>query len=117
MDKTLDLQNCTLGLHRDGTTSLLEWGSGPPPRIDGYTIGAPRMTQNAPHAGELHPDGDEVLYLIAGCVDVVLEEAGGETTTELRAGQAFIVPRGVWHRVVLREPSHLLHITPGPRAD
>jgi catechol 2,3-dioxygenase-like lactoylglutathione lyase family enzyme len=25
-----------------------------------------------------------------------------------------VVPRGVWHRVTLREPSHLLYLTPGP---
>jgi hypothetical protein len=25
-----------------------------------------------------------------------------------------VVPRGVWHRVLLVEPSQLLHITPGP---
>ena len=24
------------------------------------------------------------------------------------------VPRGVWHRVALREPSHMLYVTPGP---
>jgi len=28
------------------------------------------------------------------------------------AGQLFVVPRGVWHRLVLREPADLLVVTP-----
>ncbi len=47
-------------------------------------------------------------------VDVVLEEDAQEHSIELAPGQALVVPRGVWHRVLLREPSQLLHITPGP---
>jgi mannose-6-phosphate isomerase-like protein (cupin superfamily) len=92
----------------------VSWKSGPPPRIDGYTVGAPMITRDAPHGGELHPDGDELLYLVSGRLDVVLDENGGETIVELKPGDAFIVPKGVWHRVVMREPSQLIHITPGP---
>jgi len=72
---------------------------------------------NAPadfHADEweMHPGGDEVLYLLAGALDVVLEEPGGERTFGLEGGQACLVPRGVWHRLVLRRPSDLLFVTP-----
>jgi hypothetical protein len=28
-----------------------------------------------------------------------------------------VVPRDVWHKLTLREPGQLLHITPGPRGD
>lgn len=97
--------------------AVLEWSDGPPPRIDGYNVGAPFMTTNAPHAGERHPDGDELLFLISGRVDVVLDEPDGERVVEVLGGQAFVVPRGVWHQVLLREPSRLLHITPGPRGE
>ena len=62
----------------------------------------------------MHPDGDELLYLVSGNVDVVLEEDGREERVELRSGQAFVVPRGLWHRVTLREPSQILYLTPGP---
>jgi mannose-6-phosphate isomerase-like protein (cupin superfamily) len=61
---------------------------------------------------EMHPGGDEVLYLLAGALEVVLEEPAGERTFGLRGGQACLVPRGQWHRLVLREPSDLLFITP-----
>jgi len=117
MARTLDLANVILGLTRDGKASLVPWESGPPPRVDGYTIGAPFMTRNAPHSGEMHPDADEVLFLISGRVDVHLEEDGKDNVVEVKAGDALVVPRGVWHRVVLREPSRLLHITPGPHGE
>jgi len=114
MARTLDLSRSLLGLKRDGKASLVPWESGPPPRVDGFLIGAPFMTRDAPHGGEMHPDADEVLFLISGRIDVVLEEDGAETVVEVSPGQAVVVPRGVWHRVLLREPSQLLHITPGP---
>src|SRR5262245_7150167 len=62
----------------------------------------------------MHPDGDEVLFLISGRLDVVLEEDDTQGVVEMTPGQALIVPKGVWHRVLPREPSQLLHITPGP---
>ena len=103
-----------VGLDRTGGSRFIESAPGPPPRIDGWVIGAPLMTENAPHGGEMHPDGDEVLFLVSGHVEVVLEEGGRERRLDLVAGQGLVVPRGVWHRVVLREPSRLLPITPGP---
>ena len=33
---------------------------------------------------EMHPDGDEIVVLLSGAVDLVLDEAGGERTVELR---------------------------------
>jgi mannose-6-phosphate isomerase-like protein (cupin superfamily) len=59
---------------------------------------------------EMHPEVDEVLLLISGAIDVVLEEAEAERTIALEAGQAAIVPRGVWHRLVMRSPGRLLFI-------
>jgi len=114
MADTIDLSQQLLGIGRDGRASLVPWKSGPPPRIDGFVIGAPIMTRNPPHSGEMHPDADEVLFLISGRIDVVLEEDGVENIVEVGPGQAVVVPRGTWHRVLLRQPSQLLHITPGP---
>jgi mannose-6-phosphate isomerase-like protein (cupin superfamily) len=117
MAKKFDLSHSLIGLYRHGQADLVAWESGPPPRIDGYVIGAPIMTRPAPHGGEMHPDGDEVLFLISGRIDVLLEEDGGEDAVEMTPGQTVVVPKGVWHRVLPREPSQLLHITPGPRGE
>lgn len=61
---------------------------------------------------ERHPAGDELLYLVTGALQVILEEPRGERRFRLRGGQACLVPRGTWHRLVVRRPSDLLFITP-----
>ena len=114
MPEVIDLSSSTVGFHRDGTTSVEPNRSGPPRRIDGFIVGAPMITRDPPHNGELHPDADELLFLVSGHVDIVMEIEGREETTELQAGDACIVPRGTWHRTRRREPSQILHVTPGP---
>jgi mannose-6-phosphate isomerase-like protein (cupin superfamily) len=89
----------------------------PPRRIDGLTIGAPQITSDPPHDGEVHPDADEVLYLISGAMTVRLELPDGHREVELSAGEALVVRQGVWHKVTTKEPGQLLHITPGPNGD
>ena len=93
---------------------------GPPRRIDGYTIGAiPTIDGPGPHGGEVHPDGDEFLYVVSGTMELILDDGderavGVETKVLLRSGDAYLVPRGVWHRLEPVEPSYLIHVTPGP---
>jgi mannose-6-phosphate isomerase-like protein (cupin superfamily) len=83
------------------------------PDVEGRLAGEARMSKSPPHAGEMHPDGDELLYLIEGAVEVVLDQEAGEFCLSLQPGQAFVVPRGVWHRVMVKEPCRLLYFTPG----
>ena len=83
------------------------------PSVAGRLAGEARMTRSPPHAGEMHPDGDELLYLVEGALDVFLDEQAGEQCVSLQSGQAFVVPRGIWHRVVVKEPCRLLYFTPG----
>ncbi len=66
-----------------------------------------------PSEWERHPAGDELVCLLSGAVDLVLDETGGERRVELRAGLGFIVPRGVWHRFVRRGPCDLLFVVRG----
>src|SRR5215475_14973446 len=115
LNRPFDLSEVVIGLHRDGSARPIPPAPGPPRRIDGLSVGAPVMTRPAPHDGEMHPDGDELLFVVSGRVAVVfLESAGPEQVVELAPGQAIVVPRGVWHRVHPQQPSQLLHITPGP---
>jgi quercetin dioxygenase-like cupin family protein len=62
---------------------------------------------------ERHPAGEEVVYLLSGRVDIVQDHDGTEMTIPLRAGEAMINPKGVWHRGVVHEPGSALFITPG----
>jgi mannose-6-phosphate isomerase-like protein (cupin superfamily) len=62
---------------------------------------------------EVHPDGDEIVVLLSGAVDLVLEQASGEHIVELRDRSAAVVPRGVWHTANVFGPSETLHITRG----
>ena len=106
-------------LLRDGTSEVVPT-DGRPVRVDGFTFGVvPRMERPPPHRGEMHPDGDEFLYFVSGRVRVVLDDGdqdrvGVETRHEVGPGEAFVVPRGVWHRIEVIEPAHLVHVTPGP---
>src|SRR5215210_7201627 len=59
---------------------------------------------------EMHPAGDEVVCLLSGSVDVVLDEDGGERLVQLRAGNTCIVPRGVWHTANVHTAGDTLHI-------
>ncbi len=89
---------------------------GPPERLPGMTVGIVDLTEDPPHNGELHPDGDELLYVISGAIRVTFESSPNEHT-DLIAGDATVVPKGEWHNVHLLEPTRLLHITPGPNGD
>ncbi len=81
-------------------------------RYDGRLVMAFRITEDTSH-WEMHPQGEELLYLLSGAVDVVLEEAAGERRVPLHKGTACLVPRGTWHRFEVRAPGELLFITAG----
>lgn len=108
-----DMADRFVHLASDGSVHILP-GRGLHPNLAGAVIGAPAMIRDAPHGGELHPDGDELLYVISGHVQVYLDNRS--EAAPVRAGQAFVVPRATWHRVHVVEPSHLLHVTPGPNS-
>jgi mannose-6-phosphate isomerase-like protein (cupin superfamily) len=117
---TFELSGRVAALLRDGSSEVVGSSGGKPVRVDGHVVGAARMSQNPPHRGEMHPDGDELLYLVSGRLDVIIEDdgtkdrVGTERVHTLLPGQALLVPKGAWHRVDVREPSHLVHVTPGP---
>ena len=106
----------TVGLSRDLSATLVPARPDPPVPVDGVTIGVATMTENAPHDGEMHPDGDEVLYLISGRVRVTLETAPIQEF-EMQPGNGLIVPKGTWHRVDVLEPCQIVYVTPGPRGE
>lgn len=62
---------------------------------------------------EMHPEADELLRVIAGETELQLEWPTGIQSVILRADQAYVVPRGVWHTAKAAAPCRMLHITMG----
>lgn len=79
---------------------------------DGRLVTKFSQSADWPH-WEMHPDGDEVLYLISGKMELILDENGEERRIPFDAGSAFVVPQGVWHRALVHEPGDLIGITRG----
>jgi quercetin dioxygenase-like cupin family protein len=112
----IDASRYVFDIHRDLSVSARESKPGPPQRIDGMTVGIVTMVHDAPHNGEVHPDGDEILYVISGKLRVT-GESEPSASIEMGPGDACIVRKGEWHRVNVLETTQLLHITPGPNGD
>ena len=67
---------------------------------------------------EVHPAGDEIVCLVSGAADLLLELPDGVATVELRTpGSYAIVPRGTWHTAHAKEPTRALFITAGAGTD
>jgi len=82
----------------------------------------PRDTH--PDCWEIHPDGDELLLVTSGELDVevVTQKYNGEDTvadnanTEVATiygGELLIVPKGHWHKIILKKESDLVVATFG----
>lgn len=63
---------------------------------------------------EQHPAGEEVVVLISGALEFVLETGNGERKITLdQPGQFLLVPRGTWHTANVSRQAKALFITPG----
>lgn len=81
--------------------------------LEGRLITVARMTADWPH-WEMHPNGEELVVLLSGSVELIVERGGRELRQKLEApGQAWLNLRGDWHRAIVHEPGDLLFITHG----
>lgn len=62
---------------------------------------------------ELHPSGDEVHVCVSGAMSAFLEHEDGDEILDFTAGQACVIPSGVWHRLEAKEPSRVISLTFG----
>jgi mannose-6-phosphate isomerase-like protein (cupin superfamily) len=120
LPRPFSLARTFVHLERDGSATPMRvdgafWTRLREQTLDGRLAGAFRMIRNT--GWERLPDGDGLLYLLAGAIDVVLETDAQQHTVELRAGKSLIIPRGTWHRLLVRERGELLFFTPGPRIE
>ena len=118
MDKmtTIDTSRFCVAISRDLRMTLVANRAGSQHGVDGLLVTFAAMTRDPPHAGEQHPDGDELIYVVLGRVRVITESSATESC-EVGPGEACIVPKGEWHRVRLVEPTRLIAITAGPNAN
>lgn len=76
--------------------------------IQRYTFDTPWPTW------EMHPKGDEYVYLLSGDTDFVLWVDGKEEVVRInQPGSYVIVPQGVWHTARPHGPTSMLFVTPG----
>lgn len=62
---------------------------------------------------EMHPNGEEIVYLLSGKMDLILEKDGVLQTAELRSKGLVIIPRNTWHTAKVFEAGNMLVITLG----
>ncbi len=65
---------------------------------------------------ERHPAGPELLVMMTGRMELLIEHDDPARTVEsvvMEAGQAVLVPTGLWHRAKVVAPGRLLAITAG----
>ncbi len=63
---------------------------------------------------ERHPAGDELVCLLSGHVELLLDDVEQRQAVILGVGEAAIVRAGTWHRALVHAPSRLLFVTPTP---
>jgi mannose-6-phosphate isomerase-like protein (cupin superfamily) len=66
---------------------------------------------------EIHPAGDEILVLLKGEAEFLLELPEGVRRVHVKEGECCVVPKGVWHTADIRKPCRLLALTPGKGTD
>jgi mannose-6-phosphate isomerase-like protein (cupin superfamily) len=103
----------SIGIDKEFKASQIPERPDPPFPVEGATFGVATMSENSPHAGEMHPDGDEILYLISGRVRVVFLDSSMDDI-DVMPGDGLVVPKGMWHRVDILEPCQIVYLTPGP---
>jgi len=62
---------------------------------------------------EKHNNGDELLYITDGTVQIeVLEDSGDSAIETLVEGALFVVPRGKWHQLTATDNVNILYVSP-----
>ncbi len=79
-------------------------------KIGNLTLGVMSYTGQTPW--ERHPDGDELLLVLDGELEVTTLTDDGPVKRTLRAGEAFVCPQGLWHRQFAEKSVSMLYGTP-----
>lgn len=116
----LDLQQHYLSLLPQGQLQLLAGGEAfwqqSPAALD--AVGRRWLVTESSFSAdwtqwELHPSGDELVYLLTGAAELWLETPAGLQCLPMQAPAAAMIPANCWHRVSTRQPCRMLFITYG----
>ena len=80
-------------------------------RFDAATLGIGRYVPGS-SPWERHRNGDELLLVVDGEVDVEVLDGDRSETTRLSEGALFVVPRGRWHQLTAHQPVNILYASP-----
>jgi hypothetical protein len=118
---SFDLHDTYVQIHDDGSAIPLPitpsfWDDLVNDRQDitgRWLMGAGVSKQSLPN-WDNHPEGECILLLLSGSIDVLIEEPDGRRVVELRnLGDTSVVQRGLWHRAIIREPSNRIFLIAG----
>ena len=73
-------------------------------------VGLGRYSGQSPW--ERHTNGDELLYVVDGEVEIEALRDDATVRGTLRAGSLFVVPNGVWHRLTGQPSVTILFVSP-----
>lgn len=111
--KAHDIQTALRGI-RPAEVRTAEEDAAAFPRLASFDSGAVYVGKfSGQSPWELHPEGDELLYVLDGEVEITLLIEEGAARELIPAGCVFVVPKGLWHRQVARPDATLLAVTPG----
>ena len=109
----VDVSRFTFNIADDYSVASISNSNGAPEQFSGINVGIVTMETDPPHAGEIHRDGDEIIYLISGALRIESDSNPNESL-RLEAGESCIIKQGEWHKVYVIEKAQLVYITPGP---
>lgn len=63
---------------------------------------------------ERHPNGDELVQVLAGATTLTVLTDDGKQVLEMKGGMVTVVPQGCWHRFSAPDGVTVLTMTPQP---
>ena len=84
-------------------------------RVMAYRDGAIFLAKfGGTSAWERHPQGDEIVHVVAGETTLRLMTDAGLEELSLKAGMMTVVPRNMWHQFVAPGGVSVMTVTPQP---
>lgn len=82
--------------------------------VAGFNGGSIGIFRSGPGVSpwELHPEEDEILYVLDGAVMITLLDTDERTEVKVNKGEMLVVPRGHWHRHTVKDLLVELYVSP-----